>query len=233
MPLIGNKEITLLEEIKNALTTADSIDIFTGYFFFSGFSELSQLIKDKKIRVIVGMDLDPQLIRAKRLTDDTDLTRLRLPEEPLTNSAKVKNYIDSFVALFENSDVFDKERMSDVIEIFFNKIKDGSLEIRMNLSRHHGKYYLIKNKVELSQNGAFPGTRFMGSSNFTLAGLKGQGEINDSSREKQDFTQYSKLFDEAWGETTSVPVVAPHNAKEFIAQINQSTSLFEDPTPYI
>lgn len=48
MPIIDNKEITLLEELKNALTTSDAIDIFTGFFFFSGFSEIADLIADKK-----------------------------------------------------------------------------------------------------------------------------------------------------------------------------------------
>jgi ERCC4-related helicase len=232
MPLIDNKEVTLLEELKNALTTADAVDIFTGFFFFSGFSELADLIKDKKIRVIVGMDLDPKVVRAKKLTDESDLTRLRPDEPPLTTSAKVKNYLDSFIVLFENTDVFDKERMSGAIETFFNKIKDGSLEIRMNLNTHHGKFYLVHNKKEASQNGAFPGTRFMGSSNFSLAGLKGQGEINDSSREKEDFIKYTKVFETAWQDAAAVPVVEKHTAENFIREVKQSTSLFKDPAPY-
>ena len=233
MPIIDNKEVTLLEELKNALTTSSGIDIFTGFFFFSGFSEISDLIADKKVRIVVGMDLDPKLIRAKRLTDESDLTRLRLQEEPHTAGAKIQNYRDSFVALFENSDVFDRERTSNAIETFFNKIKDGSLEIRMNLSKQHGKFYLVHNKSELSQNGAFPGTRFMGSSNFTLSGLKGQGEINDSSREKDDFKKYLKLFEEAWSDSVSVPVVDQHNSQEFITHVKETTSLFDDPSPYI
>ena len=230
---IDNKDgNTLIEELKNALTTADAIDIFTGYFFFSGFAEIAELIKDKKIRIVVGMDIDPKVVGFKRITDESDLTRFRLPDAPATDSAKIKNYWDSFVALFNNSDLLDKERMSDSFEIFFNKIKDGSLEIRMNLDNHHGKYYLVYNKKEFSHNGAFPGTRFMGSSNFTISGLKGQGELNESSREEKDFKEYSKRFEEAWAVAGSVPVIEKHNAEEFLSKVKKETSLFEDPSPY-
>jgi superfamily II DNA or RNA helicase len=232
MALIDNKTVVLLDELRNALSSAEAIDIYTGYFFFSGFGELSELIKDKKIRVVVGMDLDPLLIKAKRLTDDTDLTRLRLAEAPLTDSAKVKNYIDSFIALFENSDVFDNDRMTGAIETFFEKIKDGSLEIKMNLEIQHGKFYLIHNKPEFSQGGSFPGTRFMGSSNFSLAGLKNQGEINDSSREKEEYTKYKQIFDDTWANAKSVPVLDKYLAPNFAKTIKKSTSLFIDPEPY-
>ncbi len=187
MGIIDNKDSnTLVRALKSALQTARAIDIFTGYFFFSGFYEVAAEIKDIKVRIVVGMDIDPKIVAAKRITDDSDLSRCRLSHAPPTNTAKIQNYHDSFMALFNNSNIFDKERISGTLEVFFEKIKDGSLEIKMNLDLDHAKYYLVHNQNELSQDGANPGTRFMGSSNFTVSGLKGQGELNDRRIDPED-----------------------------------------------
>src|SRR5690606_12983544 len=107
MGIIDNKDSnTLAAALSDALQTAKSLDIFTGYFFFSGFSEVAEQIKDINVRVIVGMDIDPKVIAAKRITDDSDLSRHRLENEPPTVTAKIKNYQDSFIALFNNTDLF-------------------------------------------------------------------------------------------------------------------------------
>lgn len=234
MSIIDNKNSnTLVAALSDALQTAKSIDIFTGYFFFSGFSELAEQIKDIKVRVIVGMDIDPKIIAAKRITDESDLSRCRLENEPPTVTAKIKNYQDSFIELFNNTDIFDNERISGALEIFFQKIKDGSLEIKMNLSPDHSKYYLVYNKDEFSQNGANPGTRFMGSSNFTVSGLKGQGELNDRRIDPDDFKDYQKRFETAWVAAESVSVLDSQGAEVFLQRINEETSLFKDPNPYL
>ncbi len=47
MPLIDNKNQTLQDALKNALTTADSVDIAVGFFYFSGFQALFDQLKDK------------------------------------------------------------------------------------------------------------------------------------------------------------------------------------------
>lgn len=234
MPLIDNKDSnTLSAALSDALQTAKSLDIFTGYFFFSGFSELAEQIKDINVRIIVGMDIDPKVVTAKRITDESDLSRHQLEDAPPTITAKIKNYQDSFIALFNNTDLLDKERIAGVFEVFFSKIKDGSLEIRMNANLDHSKYYLVHNKDELSQNGANPGTRFMGSSNFTIGGLKGQGELNDRRIDPVDFKDYERRFNNAWAQADSIPVIDKHSAESFLEKVRSDTSLFEDPKPYL
>ena len=62
MSLIDNKNQTLQEALKNALPTSDHIDILVGYFYFSGFQALADQLKDKKVRILVGLEIEPQLI---------------------------------------------------------------------------------------------------------------------------------------------------------------------------
>ena len=52
--IIDNKNKTMLEAFRAALAKSDSVDIMTGYFYFSGFNELAEELRDKKIRILVG-----------------------------------------------------------------------------------------------------------------------------------------------------------------------------------
>jgi HKD family nuclease len=62
MSLINNKDKTLQEGLRNALGNADRVDIQSGFFFFSGFSSLASELRNKKIRILVGLELDPKCI---------------------------------------------------------------------------------------------------------------------------------------------------------------------------
>jgi hypothetical protein len=55
MSLINNRDKTLQQALKNALGSVDQVDIQAGFFFLSGFSSLAEELKDKKIRILVGL----------------------------------------------------------------------------------------------------------------------------------------------------------------------------------
>lgn len=232
MSIIDNEKVIFLDEIKNALPSADRLDIQTGYFFFSGFSELADSLKNVKMRIIVGMDIDPKVIIAKKITEDYDLSRAR-GDEPLTETAKVQNYRESFMALMNNTDLFDEERLTQALDVFFEKISNGSLEIRMNLTSEHGKYYILHNKTDQSQGGSFPGTTFFGSANFTYSGLKGQGEKVKVSREVDDYREWVELFNKEWNNAKSVPVLDKHLAEDFEKLVKEKSAVFNEPSPYL
>ena len=233
MDIIDNEDKFFLDEIRNSLPTADRLDIQTGYFFFSGFSTLCESLKEVKMRILVGMDIDPKIIMAHKITEDSNLDRMRLREEPLTETAKINNYRESFLALMNNTNLLDEERLTSALDIFFKKIEDGTLEIRMNLKNQHGKYYVLHNKPDFSQGGSFKGLRFMGSSNFTLAGLKGQGETMEVSRQNHDYEAYSTKFEKAWEDSESVPVLDKDLAIDFVKLVKDESALFNEPSPYL
>ncbi|MCL4417489.1 MAG: phospholipase D-like domain-containing protein, partial [Actinobacteria bacterium] len=209
MTLIDNRNQTLQQSLKNALESADKVDIAVGFFYFSGFQALFEQLKDKKVRILVGLEVDPQLVSqiAQYAKDgDEDLSRWQ-PRRPTTSRTALKlNYIDSFVGFMNDSDIFDNEKSNEVFDLYIEKIKNGSLEIRKTVEGYHGKFYISHNKKESSQNGDFPGTVFMGSSNLTYRGLIGQGELNDASREKAKFEEYQKEFELMWDESHSISI---------------------------
>jgi len=235
LALIDNKNQTLQDALKNALSTADSVDIAVGFFYFSGFQALFDQLKDKKVRILVGLEVDPDLVPliAQYAKDgDEDLSRWQ-PRRPTTSRTSLKlNYIDSFIGFMNDSDIFDDDQTNDIFDLYIQKINDGSLEIRKTVSDYHGKFYIVHNRNDVSQNGDFPGTVFMGSSNLTFRGLIGQGELNDSTREKSKFEEYQAQFEHMWSDSKSISIADAATKDEFLEKIRPRIWKYNTPLPY-
>src|SRR5260221_12177153 len=112
MPLIDNKNQTLQDALKNALSTADSVDIAVGFFYFSGFEALADQLKDKKVRILVGLEVDPLLVSqiAQAAKDgDIDLTKWQPRKSTNSRTALKLNYMDAFVGFMNDSDILDRK----------------------------------------------------------------------------------------------------------------------------
>ncbi|MBI4993808.1 hypothetical protein HZC33_02530 [Candidatus Wolfebacteria bacterium] len=66
-------ENTLSAKLKTILPNCDRIDALVGYFYFSGFRDLHNELKDKTIRILVGMDIDKKIIEKISSFDDLNL----------------------------------------------------------------------------------------------------------------------------------------------------------------
>jgi len=233
--IIDNTNQTLHEALANALISADRVDIAVGYFYFSGFQALVKELKDKKLRILVGLEVDPKLvpqISQYAKEGDEDLTRFQPRRQTTARTALKENYIDSLVGFMNDSDIFDSEASIDAYDIYREKIENGTLEIKKTLKDFHGKFYLVQNKPEQSQKGDYPGTVFVGSSNFTYRGLVGQGELNDSSREKQKFSEYQDVFEALWSDAKAITIVDKHTKEEFLEILNKKLWRHATPMPY-
>ncbi len=58
---ITNKEKFLSDIINGILPKTNAVDILVGYFYYSGYIQLSENLKDKQIRILVGLDVDLQI----------------------------------------------------------------------------------------------------------------------------------------------------------------------------
>lgn len=235
MSLIDNKNQTLQDALKNALVTADKVDIAVGFFYFSGFQALAEQFRDKKIRILIGLEVDSKLIPqiSQFAKDgDVDLTKWQ-PRSPTTSRTELKlNYFDSFVGFMNDTDIFDSDRSNELYDLYIKKINDGTLEIRKTIEDYHGKFYLIHNKKEASQNGDFPGTVFSGSSNLSYRGLLGQGELNLSNREKHTFEEFQVTFEDLWTESRSIAIADINTKGDFIEKIKPRIWKYSTPSPY-
>jgi superfamily II DNA or RNA helicase len=235
MAFIDNRNQTMLDALSNALETADRVDICVGYFYFSGFQLLADKLKDKRIRIIVGKELDPEcipeIVKYSR-NQDVNLDKYGLRRPTNSHLQMKQNYLDALVGFVNDSDTFDSPENELGFEMFISKLVDGSLEIRKTVEDYHGKFYAIHNKTELSHNGDFPGTIFHGSSNFTYRGISGQDELNDVSREVSKFNDGVKIFEEQWSSSKSISIVDGASAKEFITELKKKLWIYQAPSPY-
>jgi len=235
MSIINNKDGTLQDALKEALKTADRVDIAVGFFYFSGFEALAEQLKDKKMRILVGLEVDPALIpqitQQTKDGGDIDLSKWQPRSATKSRTALKLNYIDSFVGFMNDSDIFDSDKSNALYDLYIEKINNGTLEIRKTINDYHGKLYLIHNKEENAKKDG-PGTMFFGSSNLSYRGLKGQGELNRASKEMKDFDEFQEEFDKMWSDSDSISIADVKTKEEFIRAIKPRIWKYSTPLPY-
>lgn len=207
---ITNKEKFLSDIINGILPKTDAVDILVGYFYFSGYMQLSEKLKDKQIRILVGLDADLHIINYIR---EVEAIRSKF----VSRNAIKEEYYKQFVRLFNDSDFLDTAEKLEQFKIFYGKILDGTLEIRKTLEPCHSKMYLFAYNNMMNEGGELPGVLITGSSNLSYQGLKGRLELNARFNDKQDYEEGIRIFDELWD--TSVAVVDKDNLDEWNTKV--------------
>lgn len=203
---ITNKEKFLSDIINGILPKTNAVDILVGYFYYSGYIQLSENLKDKQIRILVGLDVDLQISKHIR---EVEAIRSGL----VSRSIIKEEYYKQFVSIFNESDFLDTAEKLEQFKMFYGKILDGTLEIRKTLEPCHSKMYLFAYNDLVNEGGELPGVLITGSSNLSYQGLKGRLELNARFNDKQDYDEGKKLFDELWD--SSVAIVSKYNLDEW------------------
>lgn len=203
---ITNKEKFLSDIINGILPKTNAVDILVGYFYYSGYIQLSENLKDKQIRILVGLDVDLQISKHIR---EVEAIRNGL----VSRSIIKEDYYKQFVGIFNDSDFLDTAEKLEQFKMFYGKILDGTLEIRKTLEPCHSKMYLFAYNDLVNEGGELPGVLITGSSNLSYQGLKGRLELNARFNDKQDYDEGKKLFDELWD--SSVVIVSKENLDEW------------------
>jgi len=203
---ITNKEKFLSDIINGILPKTDAVDILVGYFYYSGYMQLSEKLRDKQIRILVGLDID---LHISKHIHEVEAIR----NEFISRNILKEEYFKEFVHLFNDSDFLDTAEKLEQFKMFYGKILDGSLEIRKTLEPCHSKMYLFAYNDLMNEEGELPGVLITGSSNLSYQGLKGRLELNARFNDKQDYEEGKKLFDELW--ESSVVVASKDNLDEW------------------
>jgi len=237
MAIIDNTSQTMHEALINALTSALRVDIEVAFFYFSGWKLLVDHLKDKKVRILVGKYIDPEAVpellsKMKQEGSDVDLDPFQSRKTISSRTVKKQTYIQSFTRLSNESSLLDDSDVQDAYKILESKIADGSLEIKLTSRQEHGKMYILHNKTEFSQNGDYPGTVFMGSSNFTFQGLLNQGELNERYADKERYESYLKKFETLWEDAENIDIATLENKDDLIQQLKRDLWIHATPSPY-
>ena len=203
---ITNKDIILSDVINSILPKCDNAYFLVGYFYFSGYTELCDKLKDIKLKILIGLDVERSIVNGIKEVENF------VTNGKSRNQTKEEFY-KSLVDLFNNTDFFDSEEQIEKFKLFLQKLEEGTLEIRKTSNPNHAKLYLFQNKEEDNVCGTFPGTMITGSSNLSVSGLKNRLELNVILRDKSDYEEGKLVFDELWED--SVPVADTDCISEF------------------
>ncbi len=221
---ITNQNNRFLSEIINGiLPKCDSSCFLVGYFYFSGFTELYQQLEHKNLRALVGLDIERDMINRIREVDYHSTMNF-------TRAEVKQNYFASLVELFNETDYFDCKEQEEAFKVFYEKIKNGSLQIRKTKEPNHAKMYLFENKEEFSECGSYPGALITGSSNLSISGLKGRWELNAILRGNSDFKEGKRIFEELWND--AIIIADKDNIAEFENGVIEKTWFEKLFSPY-
>ena len=224
---------TLSSNLKSILPNCNKVDALVGYFYFSGFRDLHEELKDKEIRILVGMDIDRKIIEKVSNLKDLNLDSHTTETKVTSRSGAKDDYIENFSRIFNDTDLFDNDESQKAFEIFLNKIKNGSLQIRKTAHANHSKFYILHNRSEFSTNGITPGMVIIGSSNLTFSGLKGQGERNLILQEPHYYNEHAQDFEKSWVDEDNIIITDLDSAENFIKGVKSKIWLYSLPEPLL
>lgn len=213
--------------MKEKISRSVKLEFLIGFFYFSGFYEIHEEIKDKEMQILIGLDSNITKGVISEIMSDTSS---KLLEEKSVDEIR-KEYINTLKKLLNNSQQLDNEKTLKSWQIFKDKLLNGTLSIKKTKNPHHAKMYIFifdrKNIVDRTD----PGNVIIGSSNFTYKGLSSQDEINVLLKESFDFEAANQIFEELWDD--AIPLVDKNNAEIFIDGVEPPTWLNPElPTPY-
>jgi DNA replication protein DnaC len=194
MPRIfDNIEHRLLDALQNTLKISEHADFCVGYFNLRGWRHIDTLMEhwqggqNASCRLLIGMQDKPEdelrkvfSLKSEQGIDQSTVVRLK--------TRVAQNFREQLlVGAPTNADQEGLRRLSA-------QLRTGSLVVKLFL-RHklHAKLYLC---YRTDPNN--PITGFLGSSNLTLAGLSGQGELNVDVVEYDACHKLEKWFNERW-----------------------------------
>ena len=129
---ITNQDKFLSDIINGIFPKTKAVNILVGYFFYSGYATISERLKNKKVRILVGLDVDTNITKL--------IHKIKDFKQTIQSLGKIEeDYYNKFVKLFNDTNFLDTEDKIKQFKLFYDKIVDGTLEIRKTIDPCHSK----------------------------------------------------------------------------------------------
>ncbi|MBW6533940.1 MAG: hypothetical protein K0B11_02945 [Mariniphaga sp.] len=223
--ITNNKEQrTLKGRIKKLISGSDELKFLVGYFYFSGWKELYQKLKEHpeiQVKILIGLQIEKLLNRmiVEHGNQETGLSHDEIFQQFMTS-----------LGFAINNDSMDTEEFYNQVGFFLEMLENGRLQIRKTEDPNHAKLYLFKYNTTQQEFSDRNGEFITGSSNLTKAGLEGQQEFNVEIRDYgcEDAETY---FDDLWN-NKSVPITEMEDRKKFLIEFVKHKSQAATVTPF-
>jgi superfamily II DNA or RNA helicase len=203
--IIDNRERNLSDLLCELLPDACEAHFASGYFFLSGFQQVAGHIGQlDKLRLLIGNTSNRQTVeqlaegyaRLEAAKSQIDKARFQTPAQKAERNAQSKQQIGGEIAALDQSDAGEK-----FVRDLASMIASGRLEVRVyTKARLHAKAYIFDWHQEKKTYGA-NGIAVVGSSNFTLSGIRENTELNVVVHDQNgNHAALKSWFDELWDE---------------------------------
>jgi superfamily II DNA or RNA helicase len=191
--------------LKNALKLARRGDFCVGYFNLRGWRCIDGVVNDWKIpegsdpvspaRLLVGMQRLPHDELRAWLSTDSDR-----PPDNKTLIKLRKDAANEFRRQLTIGNPTDNDEAG--LRRLMRQLKEGRLRVKLFLKHAlHAKLYLAHRDDTIN-----PIIAYLGSSNLTMAGLKGQGELNIDVLDKDAAKKLSEWFIARWEDSRCLDI---------------------------
>ncbi len=215
---------TLKGRIKKLITGSEELKFLVGFFYFSGWKELYQSLKEKpdiQLKLLVGLQIDNLLNKM--------IVEHGHQEQGLSQDEIFQQFMTS-LGFAINNEAMDTEEFYNQVGFFLEILENGRLQIRKTDEANHAKLYIFKyNQHQMDFNDR-SGEFITGSSNLTKAGLEGQLEFNVEIRD-YGFEDAEAYFDDIWN-NKSTPITEIEDRKKFLLEFVKHRSLAATVTPF-
>ena len=223
MPQVfDNIDQALLPVLQQTLELANRADFCVGYFNLRGWKELDNCIghwseHDETLRLLVGMQKPPQ----EQLREAMSLLEDGAPMDNQTAIRIKKRMAEEFrrQLTFGAPNNADEKGLHQLRK----RLREKKVVVKLFL-RHplHAKLYLLFREDPIN-----PIIGYMGSSNLTLAGLIGQGELNIDVLDHDATHKLAQWFEDRWNDRFCIDI-----SKELAEIIQESWAREEMIPPY-
>lgn len=94
---ITNKDTFLSDIINGILPKTDAVYMLVGYFYYSGYVLLSEKLRDKQIKILVGLDVELEISKHIQEVE-------KFKNKLISRKVAKEEYYNQFVEVFNNSD---------------------------------------------------------------------------------------------------------------------------------
>lgn len=203
--IIDNRERKLSDLLCQLLPDANEAHFASGYFFLSGFQQVAgHLGHLNKLRLLIGNTSNRQTVeqiaegyaRLETAKTQIDKNRFLTPAQVLARTRESQEEMSEEIAALDQDDA-GEQFVRDLAQM----IAEERLEVRVyTKARLHAKAYIFDYREEKKTYGN-AGISVVGSSNFTLSGVRDNSELNVVVHdEKGNHAALKNWFDELWEE---------------------------------
>ena len=201
--IIDNRTERLVDHINRILPSTETARFAIGYFFLSGLESIAEQLEGiKELRLLIGNTTNRETLEQiaegyRRL----DLVNETIEAQSYPKRAEARRMVEGAaeemragLELMEQTDEAEK-----LVGVLAQMIQQKRLKVRVyTRGRLHAKAYIF----DYRQDGRYEkGIAITGSSNFTLAGLSHNTELNVIVHGDGNHTALSNWFEELWNES--------------------------------